>query len=397
MNQTKKKPMKLILWLLLASSTLTVMAGSIIGPVVRDIGLGLGVGASAAGLIITMHGVFVFMLSPAAGSLVDKIGSKTPYVIGLILYGIAGGAGVFINSYYLLLFSRALLGVAVALIFTSVTVIILNLYHGKEKDKAMGFRGSANSMGAAIWPLIGGFLGTISWHLTFSVYLVAIPLGVLSLRYMPEVHRERVEANKETVFSVFKKKPVLIAIYVLMLLTNILLYVNVVYLPQILDDIGIQTTFQVGLLLSLMGLSAAVTASRYDKIKKRLYYQKIIPATMLLWTTGFSLIFFFNSLWSTVLSVVLFGVGLGMMLPTVMLWIGDVVSSSFLGRFSSYLSTFGFLGQFLSPILFAPIFELFGLQEIFLAASITTLFGLFLSLLNLYLKKSDGRTFIYLD
>jgi hypothetical protein len=51
---------------------------------------------------------------------------------------------------------------------------------------------------------------------------------------------------------------------------------------------------------------------------------------------------------------------------TVSVWIGGVVSPSFQGRFSSYIRTFGFIGQFLSPILFAPVFMAVGLEGVFL-------------------------------
>jgi MFS transporter, ACDE family, multidrug resistance protein len=69
------------------------------------------------------------------------------------------------------------------------------------------------------------------------------------------------------------------------------------------------------------------------------------------------------------MAVALFGVSQGLILPTVMVWIGDVVPTSFRGRFSSYLGTFGFIGQFLSPILFAPIFMIVGLKGVFIVGA----------------------------
>jgi MFS family permease len=69
------------------------------------------------------------------------------------------------------------------------------------------------------------------------------------------------------------------------------------------------------------------------------------------------------------IAVALFGVSQGLNLPTVMVWIGDVVPPSFRGRFSSYLGTFGFIGQFLSPIVFAPVFMLVGLKGVFLVGA----------------------------
>jgi len=46
-----------------------------------------------------------------------------------------------------------------------------------------------------------------------------------------------------------------------------------------------------------------------------------------------------------------------------------VVPFSFLGRFSAYLGTFGFVGQFLSPIVFAPVFVHFGFEGVFVTGA----------------------------
>ncbi|MFW6110740.1 MAG: MFS transporter [Thermoproteota archaeon] len=382
MNSSRVKKFS---WIILASSTLTVMAGSIIGPVVREISIGLDVDPSFAGLIITMHGLFVFLFSPLAGSIIDRLGVRYALSAGLLLYGLSGGIGLIIGSYFPLLLSRAFLGISVALIFSSITTLILNLYHGKGRNRMMGLRGSANSLGAAVWPLVGGVLGTVSWHLPFGVYLVGLPLGLLSLVYMPRVRRSS-EEKGGSVFSIFRTNPVLFAIYSLMFAINLLLYVNIVYLPQILGNIGVKSTFKVSLFFSTLGVTAALTASQYDKLKEKLNYLGILQISFLLWSTGFGLIFLTSSLWIYGLAVALFGTGQGIMLPTAMLWLGDVISPSFLGRFSSYLTTFGYLGQFLTPVLFGHISQSMDVDSVFLISSLVSITCLVLSILPKNLK-----------
>ncbi|MGC9529917.1 MAG: hypothetical protein ACP5G2_04775 [Candidatus Bipolaricaulaceae bacterium] len=89
------------------------------------------------------------------------------------------------------------------------------------------------------------------------------------------------------------------------------------------------------------------------------------------------------------LAVALFGVGQGMMRPTVMVWVGDVVPAPLLGRFSSYLSTFGYLGQFLAPVAFAPIAAALQVEGVFLVAAGIRGAGLLVALLNL--ARRGGR------
>ena len=364
---------KFALGVILASATLTIMAGSIIAPVLNLMREGLGVAPSSVGLIITTHGLFMALFSPLMGSIIDRKGARRPYIVALIGYGLAGGSGLLINSYWVLLASRACLGIALAGIFTAINVLILNMYDGVERPRVMGWRGSSQSFGGVLWPLIGGALGGFSWHLPFAVYMLAIPIGLLAMASIPEprTHQQTGPHSDDgtSVFRVFRESPVLLVIYGLMFFANILLYVIVIFLPQLLETYSITSTFRIGLFLTAMTGSAGATAFIYGRIRSRLSYRAIVMIAVLLWSAAFTSISQASSSRIIAMSVALFGVSHGLILPTVMVWIGDVVPLSFRGRFSSYLGTSGFIGQFLSPILFAPVLILVGLKGIFLVGA----------------------------
>jgi len=361
------------LGIILASATLTIMAGSIIAPVLNLMRDGLGVAPASVGLIITTHGLFMALFSPLMGSVIDRKGARRPYIVALLCYGLAGGSGLLIDSFWVLLVSRACLGIALAGIFAGINVMILNMYDGIERDRVMGWRGSAQSFGGVIWPLIGGGLGAYSWRFPFAVYMLAIPIGLLAIGAVPEPaiqHRTRPGSKSSTsVWRVFRENPVLLVIYGLMFFGNILLYSIVIFLPQLLERFGISSTFRIGLFITAMTASAGVTAFIYGKIRSRFSYRVIVTVAAVLWTVAFTTISRAPGSRIIAMAVALFGVSQGLILPTVMVWIGDVVPPSFRGRFSSYLGTFGFIGQFLSPILFAPVFMLIGLKGVFMVGA----------------------------
>jgi ACDE family multidrug resistance protein len=364
---------KFSLGVIFASATLTIMAGSIIAPVLNLMRDSLGVAPASVGLIITTHGLFMALSSPLMGSLIDRKGARRPYIAALICYGLAGGSGLLINSFWVLLVSRACLGIALAGIFAGINVLILNMYEGIERDRVMGWRGSAQSFGGVIWPLIGGALGGLSWRFPFAVYMLAIPIGLLAIAAVPEPaiqHQARAESNGRTsVFRVFRDSPALLVIYGLMFFGNVLLYSIVIFLPQLLESFGITSTFRIGLFITAMTGAAGVTAFIYGKIRSRFSYRVIVTIAVTLWTVAFTTISRAPGSRIIAVAVALFGVSQGLILPTVMVWIGEAVPPSFRGRFSSYLGTFGFIGQFLSPILFAPVFMLVGLRGVFLVGA----------------------------
>jgi ACDE family multidrug resistance protein len=380
---TYKKP---TLFVILASATLTVMAGAVISPILNPMTEGLGVDPGMARVIITTHSIFIAFSSPFFGVLIDRIGPKQPFTLGLVLYGISGGAGLFINNYWLLLCSRALLGIGTAAIFTSITLLIFDLYEqGTKRNKIMSWRASSQSVGGIIWPLLGGFVGTFSWHFPFGVYFVSIPVSLLVLLYIPQVKRDLSipTADKEkTVLGLLRENPTLFVTYGLSFLNMVLLYAFVVFLPSILKQLGVVSTFYVGLFISTIGIVAGISAPMYAMIRAKLSYKSIVAMSFTLWAASFIILSQASTTWFVLLSIALFGIGQGILMPAVQLWAGEMVPASFRGRITSYLGTFGLVGQFLSPIILSQMESPLGLNSVFLVVGITcaVLLVLFLTL-----------------
>jgi len=362
------------------------MAGSTIAPVLNLVRQAMNVAPASAGLIITTHALFVALFSPIMGLFFDKVGVKRPFLFGLVLFGLAGGSGLVVNTYWVLIISRAFLGIAVAAIYNAVTVVILNLYQGRDRDKVMGWRGSANSFGGIAWPLLGGYLGNTSWHAPFAVYTIGVPLAILTLFSVPEVKVEvdRVQDEQGSVLKVLKENRVVIVLYGLMLVANVFLYTIVVYLPQRLEQIGISNTFHIGLFLISQTFSAGIVSLVYGRIRSRLSYRTILLIALALWTIGFTAISRVSSGALIAVSVAFFGVGMGLVMPTIMVWVGEKSPISYRGRVTSYIGMSGFTGQFLSPIAFAPAFLWLGFTGVFLVVGIicAVLFLLFLTLMR---------------
>ena len=371
------KPSKISLWVILASATLTVMAGSVIAPVLSQMGEGLGINPSAARLLITTHGIMIAICSPLIGLLVDKVGVRRPLILGLMLYGLAGGSGLLITNYYLLIVSRLLLGIGVAMIFTSITVTILNLYEGTQRNRVMGWRGSSNSLGGIIWPLVGGSLGIFSWHLPFTAYLIGLPIAFMAFLAIPETQRSEdspindVANKQESTFNLFRSIPTLFLPYSLIFVGNILLYAIIVFMPKLVEQFGITSSFYVGTFISTVGVAGGTASLFYGRIKARLSFNTIVKITLSLWAAGFIMISQAPFSWLISVSIVFFGIGMGMVIPTISVWVGELVPASFRGRMTSYISLFSYTGQFLSPIILSPIESSLGLNSLFLVIGST--------------------------
>lgn len=364
---------------ILASATLTVMAGAILGPIVPAIQSSLGVSESRAGLIITTHGALIVLVSPFAGMLIDRVGPRRPFVAGLLLYAVGGGAGLGIDSFWPLLASRAVLGVGVAFVYTGITVLIYQLYEGQRMDRALGLRSSANSVGAVVWPLVGGALGTLSWQAPFGVYLIALPLGLLAILAIPETGGRESGVDDEptdsetglaSVATVFRRRPTLLAVYLLYFGANALLYSIVVFYPQLLEGVGVTSSFGISLYLAANGLAGGVSAALYDRLIARTSRFVLVVAALVLWAVSFAGATLVGSPLAAVPSVVGFGLGLGLVFPSAFGWIEALAPVDRQGQFSSYLAPAGYTGQFVSPVVFGPLVPTFGVRGVFGAAAV---------------------------
>ena len=378
------------LWVILASATLTVMAGGLLGPIVPAIQSGLGVSESLAGLIITTHGLLIVLASPVVGSLIDRFGPRRPYIFGLLLYGVGGGAGLVVDSFVPLLLSRAVLGVGVAFIYTGTLVLIYRLYSGPQMNRALGLQSSANSLGAVAWPLVGGALGTLSWQAPFGVYLVALPLGLLAVVAIPEIARgghgsesgdesgsgAGTSAGGGSALAVFRRRPALLSVYLLHFGANALLYSIIVFYPPLLAGVGVSSSFGISLYLAANGLAGGISAALYDRLLERTTKHVLVLTALGLWLLAFVSAVLANSALTAVPAAIAFGLGLGLAFPSAFGWIEGLAPAGQTGQFTSYLASAGYTGQFLSPILFGPLIPLAGVRGVFAAAAVTTAIAL---------------------
>jgi len=373
-------------WVVVTSSKLIVMAGWIIAPVVHLIRDALHINPVSAGVIITTHALFTALSYPLFQNMIKKMGTKKPLAFGLLLFGAAGGWGLTIDSFWLLLVSRALLGIGYAAALASINVI-LDLYEREEINQMMGVQGGA--FGSVNWPIIGGFLGMFSWHWPFAVYVLAIPLGILAATSVPDIKKDIKKENtvqdqhvtSDLVWKEFQTGTIF-SISGLIILSNILLFAILVFLPQLLDTMGIPYPFLICFFFIAIMISTSATFSLYEKMRKQISCITIILLALVLWTAGFTAIYRADSGVIVAASMILFGTGHGLIGSTISAWVDDTVPVM-QKRISSYLRIFRYVARFLAPIIFLPVVS-YGFGEVFLAAggicAIVFFFVLFRSL-----------------
>ncbi|MEV4602378.1 DHA2 family efflux MFS transporter permease subunit [Amycolatopsis sp. NPDC049253] len=130
--------------------------------------------------------LFAAFLAPA-GRLADRYGRRRLFLLGVAVFTLASAACAAATSIELLVAFRALQAVGAALVMPTALALLLTAFPPHRRSMAVGVWASIGAVAAALGPPVGGLLVEASWR---WVFLVNLPIGVLTLVFGPRVLRE---------------------------------------------------------------------------------------------------------------------------------------------------------------------------------------------------------------
>ena len=320
-------------------------------------------------LVLTIPALFIAISSPIAGRLIDRYGRLNLLWGALVLYALAGSSGFFLNNLYHILISRIFLGIAVGFSMTIVITLIADYFEGLERQRFIGLQVAFMSLGGILFLALGGILADISWRAPFLIYLfslVVLPLAVYNLRepvIVPVVDRADTQLKP-------KSSPIFMLLVINTMIMWILFFLIPVQLPFYLEEIGVEKSTWIGIAIAVSTAFSAVSSFNYSRIKEKLSSYAIFVLGYLLMAVGFALTSFAQSYIIVLIAMMFAGLGVGVMIPNTNLWVMRITPVEIRGKQIGKLTTFWFLGQFLSPILFLPLVGTFSISALFMLGAV---------------------------
>lgn len=114
-----------------------------------------------------------------AGNAADRYGRRRMLLAGLVLFGIGSLLAAYAQTSGQLIAARAGMGVGGALLMTTTLALVVQIFEGPERPKAIGIWGAVNSLGFAAGPLIGGIMLDHFWW--GSIFLINLPVALLGI------------------------------------------------------------------------------------------------------------------------------------------------------------------------------------------------------------------------
>ncbi|RQW64670.1 MFS transporter [Vibrio viridaestus] len=373
--------------ILLSVACLTIMVGCVIVPGLPLIAQNLGV-ENASSWLVTLPALGVVVFGPLAAKFIDNLGLYKGLCGGLFAYGGLGVIGAFITNIPLLFVDRLLLGGATALVMTSGTGLISELYNGSQRMKMIALQGMSIELGGVIFLFVGGILATLHWSLPFGLYLFAWLLLIAVKACIKAPHTPTRSQHKKLPYEA---SATVRLTWFAALCSLMVFFMAIISLPDRLATMRLNES-QTGLFLAYISLVAVAAAWFMPKAIHLFGERKVLPIAFFLYAIGHTLFFFATNTNLMLVGGFFIGFGFGWSVPLVNHIIVDISLPEFRARNLARLSMAIFSGQFLSSFLtYIPVGKnaLFAITAAF---SIAISFIVFIGFTKFSKKQSVSQT-----
>lgn len=179
----------------LVVAAFVIAAGyGVVAPVLPQFATSFGVGATAAGAVMSAFALMRVAWAPVAGPIMSRVGERRTYLIGLGVVALSSAATAFAPSYALLVVLRGLGGIGSVMFTVSAMGLIARLAPPTIRAKVSGYYATSFMLGSIMGPVIGSLTAAWGMRAPFVMYAVALlfAIGVAAWKLRP------VEARTDT-------------------------------------------------------------------------------------------------------------------------------------------------------------------------------------------------------
>lgn len=410
-----------VLLAVIASTFFVGFGGGVVFPILPNLGAVLGISAFMVGVILSANRWVRLVANAPAGALVDRYGTRKPFVLGLLIEGIAtlgyvvaialppaeslrpilaglpagsiGSVAVGPSEWFAVLefvvapeawflLARVLWGVGSAAVFATAYTIAADVSDSGSRGTNMGVVRGGITMGFPAGLVLGGVVSSLAGNVAAFAVAAAFALlaSVVAHRLVPETH-VTTAGEKQSVkpWDVDTSTPAvtvglvnfgLMFAYIGALFATLVLFLGETDISLLgLDPQGTSGLFMAGTVISaavFMFAGGRVSDSRESRTP-------ILLGFLVVSFVGFLLLARAGSTLELGLACVAVGAGQGGTSGPMMALLADLTPDEQMGRASGTNNAFGDIGGGLGPMVSLPLVETVGFTPVYAACAVVPL------------------------
>ena len=330
---------------------------------------------SEIGLIIGVFTISAVALRPFIGQEVDRRGRKIILISGIVVFLISMLLYDYAKSVTFLLLLRVLHGIGWGAATTAATTLIADIAPPRRRGEAMGVFGMASNVAMAIGPALSIILlQAYDFSILFSI---GAGISLVSLLLAFPISETMVKHPKTPLFSREALFPSALMFIVSLTYGSIVSFLSLFALKQGIANPGVFfSVFAVTLIL------VRALAGKLSDIKGRKFV--IIPG-MILIAAGLWILSTASLLENFLAAALLYGLGFGLVHPSLMAFLVDRVSETGRGAAMGTFTASFDLGIGTGSILLGLVLQYYGFQVMYTLGGLIVLAG------AVFLITSNGR------
>lgn len=326
-------------------------------------------------LSLTLPGLFIAFCAPLTGYIIDRYGRLNLLTASLVLYAAAGTSSYFLEDLYLLLVGRAILGIAVAGVSTTIYALIGDYFEGDTRRKLTGLQGAFMTGSGVVFLLVAGQMAKSDWRTPYLIYVAALafaPAVYFFLREPGGEHRKKEKASaaletRQNNEPRFLKKA--FNTYAIIFLGMLAYYMIFLQIPYLMESAGMSDPSLISSVVAAGIAGSALSSIAFAKLKRHFTFRRIYAGVFGFVAVGFAIVALSTNLTTFIIGVILSGIGFGLLTPNASLRLMNISSDRARGKIMSGLTTAVFLGKFCSPLVVAPFIAVFSFRNVFWGAA----------------------------
>lgn len=315
-----------------------------------------------------------------SGRILERTGIRAFTVLALLIYGVFGTLGWFLDTAVPLEISRFALGMGGVFFSTAALALTAATYSGAARSRVIGLQQATSQVVnvCAVF-IVGALVAVTGWRGAFLLYgafaallLVLTLVGVAEPGKAPASSTSGPRATPVSTPAIHFAR-LITPICALTTLMGILTVIPMAQLPFVLADNGQGSAQLVSIVLAVNFIFAAVSAMSFTRLAARFTKRLTFMGGLACGMVGIALMGLMNGLSAACVAAALAGLGTGIYNTYVFDHGVEISPPAYHGRAAGLLFAFMFFGAAINPFVAGAFKAGFGLHHSFAAMAVVAL------------------------